>query len=261
MAMDDDERRRRKSYFPAANRGYSMDPRFTGSLQPSPTGTYFNPARYGSDLSPRQLATARRNLANTYTQDLEFNRLANPRYQTTQDTGATSTAQFGTGRATPATTQAYARQYGRPIGGGLTTFETPSGGSITYRPSGRTLAGGAAPTVAPGSQDLSQPLAAANFDYGAAWRQGFGTGRSPYPQRQEPFNPTIGNVANLALSQFEPSRGYQRLMGLVGLGANAYNSVANMFRGNQQPPAQRPVSQSYANQPYQDNGPRRYFDY
>ncbi len=132
-----------RSFFPSAQRFGGKDPRFTGILQPSPTGSYYNPARYANQgFSGQELNRIQRNLSNVYNQDLQFNRVANPRYQPEQDTGYGSEAAVGSGRASPATTQNYLNTYGFDVGGGNVGVYLPSGGFASVRRPTRTLGGG-----------------------------------------------------------------------------------------------------------------------
>lgn len=257
--------RRKRSYFP------SIDSRFTGALEPSPnTGSYYNPARYANQgFSRPELSRIQSNLSNVYNQDLQYNRVANPQYQTIQDTGYGSTDQFGSGRASAATTQNYARQFGTPTGNGLSTFQTPSGGSITYRPSGRTLSGGAQPTVSPDSAVPQSPQLA-QFNQNAAYAQGYGA--LPGQIQSSPSGPVLsqGGVSNpvenlnpqqrgqfgvqTALQTYFPA--ISSLQGAVNLGQTLFNR-ANQYFNNQGQPSQ-PQQNQYVQSPQQ---PRRYFDY
>lgn len=249
---------RSRSFFP------SVDSRFMGALEPSPRrGSYYNPARYaGEGFSRRELNRIQRNLANAYQRDVEYNRVANPQYQTVQDTGYGSFDQFGSGRASPATTQAYAMKYGRPTGNGLSTFQTPSGGSITYRPSGRNLPGGAQPLVSPFSA-VSAPI-----NYGAEYAKGYG---APTPTVQGGYL-TQGGVAN-PVENLTPQQRIQYGAGsgldylrsnpaLGALGSFAYNTLNSIFgRPKQSQVASNvPWSMGGGGVGYSQSGPRRYFD-
>ena len=261
MARDD---KRKRTYFP------SIDSRFMGALEPSPnTGSYYNPSRYaGQGFSRPELRRIEKNLANVYNQDLQYNRAANPGYQTTQDTGYSSSAQFGTGRASPATTQNYALQFGTPTGNGLSTFQTPSGGSITYRPSGRILGGGAQPTVSPGSADLREPLAQMAAIQSGAYEKGFG---SPvYPKQPTPLTPSQGlsKAAGYVLmpgpNTLSEKVGQGIMSGAGSIGTFAYNasrSIGNLL--NPQPTQPSTQSQNYYayNPSPVPRQPNRYFDF
>lgn len=251
MAMQDDPNdvRRRKNIVPRSRSYFPAASRFMGVIEPSPTGTYFNPARYGRDLTPSQLRFAQRNLANVYNQDVRFNRVANPRFQTEQDTGYSSTAPFGSGRATAATTQRYAQRYGRPTADGLMTFDTPSGGSITYRPTARQLAGG----VPSGG---AQPLGYANISAANAYQIGYGGTPDFLNKPTTPYERSYAMGFNVpgAVQRPTTSLGYQFGQALGGLGTLGYNAIASLFRPRQQ---SQPTQSGYAD----NSEPRRYFDF
>lgn len=251
MAMYDDPRdtRRRKNIVPRSRSFFPAASRFMGGLEPSPTGSYFNPARYGNDLTPSQLRFAQRNLANVYNQDVQFNRVANPRFQAEQDTGTSATAAFGSGRATPATTQRYIESYGRPAGNGLVTFDTPSGGSITYRPSGRRKFPGGVPGGG------AQPFGAVpNMSLSDAYQIGYGGTPSFLNNPRTPYERSyaMGYNAPGAVERPTTNLGYQVGQALGNIGTLGYNAIASLFRPRQQP------NQSVA---YDNSEPTRYFDF
>lgn len=225
-----------------------------GVLEPSPTGSYYNPARYaGQGFSQRELNRIQRNLDNVYNQDVQYNRVANPRFQTEQDTGYSSNAPFGSGRASAATTQQYAQAYGRPAGNGLTTFDTPSGGSITYRPSGRQLSGGvpnggaqppSLPTLSSNALNKIQPYNIAPNPFAGQLNQGSGL------QFGTPST-TTSNLPNSYQFGQQVSRGIAD----VGIGAaNAFTAARNAIGV----PAYNFFAGMAGAQPTQ---PRRYFDF
>lgn len=270
MARDDDEKRRR-SFFP------SIDSRFTGALEPSPrTGSYYNPARYANrGFSAQELSRIRRNLGNLYQQDLEYNRVANPGYQTIQDTGATSSAQFGSGRATPATVRNYINRYGSATSEGNVSFMTPSGGSISFTPQNRgqrvtpqqylgtsPYVGGAQPTASPVS-DITGPL-----DVATAYQKGYG---APSPTIQagpggnyvnqggvmnptgptNPFTSFFSGVSNLY-------RGSQTALANIGTSLGKQFGIGNRPQVASTPNTFNPVMAG--SNPLYPYSPRRYFD-
>lgn len=224
----------RSSYFPAANLR-----QFEGTeLAPPGGGTYYNPARYaGAPASVQR--TAQRNLARAWQQDLAFNVQANP-----QMAAGLQAERIGAQRGGGGTFA------GRQ---GYQAMSTPSGGSavVSNRVAGRMMArgGGYNPEVSSG---LSQSDA---YQVGYGGQPGFvnqpASQQTPY-QRSYSMGYNIGGVQRPEGGGL----GYMAGAALAGLAGNAYNAVANLFRGNQQPPAQRPESQSYVNRE-----PRRYFDY